>query len=305
MGQMVGADVGDLERAGTRLASYGKQIEGMRRPLRAQLYSTPWRGRAAERFRSDWDGIHGPALDDAGEFLRSAGSELVTHARQQSEASGLDGRGSSPSVWARIRQVVDIASGVTLIAALWTWRRNPYLGQRLGSFRDVSTALDRFSKAQGKSLASITRKVTGSSSQLPRLAGSFGKFVGNAGKLITLGQTASSAMAMRHAAMTGDLRGAGQYLVKTADNASYLQPQVGLVRSAWDLGYTTGSWIGKETGYTDLAADNFMTATMYRRYGGTQLSLEQSRELARRYDGISGGWNYASDIFLNTFAGWR
>jgi hypothetical protein len=43
---------------------------------------------------------------------------------------------------------------------------------------------------------------------------------------------------------------------------------------------------------------------MYRRYGTTDLSLQQSQDLATRYDGFTGVLNYGSDLFQNTFFGW-
>lgn len=97
MAQMTGADIGDLESGAARLESVGSQIGGMRRPLRSQLYSSHWEGRAAERFRNRWDTVHGPALSDAEAFLHSAGRLLRAEADQQRRASNMDGGGGSPS----------------------------------------------------------------------------------------------------------------------------------------------------------------------------------------------------------------
>lgn len=87
MAQMTGADIGDLESGAARLESVGGQIGAMRRPLRSQLYSSYWEGRAAERFRSQWDTVHGPALSNAEDFLRNAGRVLREEAEQQRRAS--------------------------------------------------------------------------------------------------------------------------------------------------------------------------------------------------------------------------
>ncbi len=98
MSQMSGADIGDLESGAARLESVGSQIGAMRRPLRSQLYSSYWEGRAAERFRSEWDTVHGPALSRAEGFLRNAGRRLRDEADQQRQASNMGGGGRGATV---------------------------------------------------------------------------------------------------------------------------------------------------------------------------------------------------------------
>lgn len=97
MAQMTGADIGDLESGAARLESVGTRIGAMRRPLRSQLYSSHWEGRAAVRFRSEWDTVHGPALTNAESFLREAGQRLRAEADQQRHASNMGGGGHGPS----------------------------------------------------------------------------------------------------------------------------------------------------------------------------------------------------------------
>lgn len=97
MAQMTGADIGDLERGAGSLESIGGRIGGMARPLRSQLYSSHWHGGAAERFRSEWDSVHGPALVQAEDFLRNAGQQLRREADEQRRASGAGGGGHGAS----------------------------------------------------------------------------------------------------------------------------------------------------------------------------------------------------------------
>ncbi len=170
MGQMVGADVGDLERAGGELASFGKQISGMQRPLRAQLYSTPWKGRAADRFRSDWDRIHGPALSAAGEFLREAGSGLRNQARQQADAShSASGQARSEQA----RAMLERFSGGSWGLSSWV------LGGVMGGISLIDS-LDGVARAVGMNRAgSGVRRVLGVSGrfvhrQLGPIAGKIG-----------------------------------------------------------------------------------------------------------------------------------
>lgn len=108
MGRMSGADAEDLERGGSRLESFAGQIGGMRQPLRNQLRSSPWNGRAADRFRSEWDSVHSPALAEAEEFLRHAGRRLRAEADQQRRASGSGAGG---------RGAVAVGSGAALLVA--------------------------------------------------------------------------------------------------------------------------------------------------------------------------------------------
>ncbi len=96
MAQMTGADIADLERGAARLESVGSRVGGMRRPLRSQLHSSHWHGAAADRFRSEWDSVHGPSLSNAGQFLIGAGHQLRAEADQQWQASTAGiGRGAS------------------------------------------------------------------------------------------------------------------------------------------------------------------------------------------------------------------
>lgn len=116
MAQMTGADISDLESGAARLESVGSQIGGLRRPLRSQLYSSYWEGRAAERFRSQWDTVHGPALTNAEDFLRNAGQRLRVEADQQRRASNMGGGGrgmpgtpignsDDSGLWSRIKGI--------------------------------------------------------------------------------------------------------------------------------------------------------------------------------------------------------
>lgn len=110
MAQMTGADIGDLESGAARLESVGNEIGAMRRPLRSQLYSSYWEGRAAERFRSEWDTVHGPALSNAEDFLRNAGQQLHREAEEQRQASGV-GRGRKATPHAQMGPAVEDDGG--------------------------------------------------------------------------------------------------------------------------------------------------------------------------------------------------
>jgi hypothetical protein len=88
---VVGADADALDRLADQLESEATALEGMHRALGRQLYSAPWRGGSADRFRQNWGGNHAGQVSRAAEFLRANARSLRDNARQQRDASGSGG----------------------------------------------------------------------------------------------------------------------------------------------------------------------------------------------------------------------
>ncbi len=163
MGRMIGADIGDLERGAAGLESVGCQIGGLRRPLRSQLYSSNWYGGAADRFRNDWDRVHGPALSDAEAFLREAGRTLRAEANQQRTASGIrtvpfagpGGRGGFDRNIALVSSLVDLldlsSEAITRMSEL----------NKLAGLGKTGGALTSIAKVGGKFLGGISLGLAG------------------------------------------------------------------------------------------------------------------------------------------------
>lgn len=99
MSRMSGADADALDAAGVRLERAGVELRNRSRRLQRQVNSSPWQGRSADRFRSEFNSVHVRAMQQAAQFLDNAYEELLRQADQQRAASGQGRR----SIWDRIR----------------------------------------------------------------------------------------------------------------------------------------------------------------------------------------------------------
>ena len=86
-----GADADALDRVGVQLERAGQSLRRKGQRLRSSLHAAPWRGRSADRFRSEFDSVHARAIADAARFLDDAYETLARNAREQREASGSGG----------------------------------------------------------------------------------------------------------------------------------------------------------------------------------------------------------------------
>ncbi|MDO5684120.1 MAG: hypothetical protein Q4G46_15015 [Propionibacteriaceae bacterium] len=89
---MVGAAPEELERLAAAMGQAADRIDGgVRVRIGSQLRSSPWRGRDADHFRSDWSSSLNPQLLRTAQWLRDADTQLKQQAREQREASQAGG----------------------------------------------------------------------------------------------------------------------------------------------------------------------------------------------------------------------
>lgn len=93
MSRIQGADAAALDAAGARLERAGVELRNRSRRLQRQVNSSPWQGRAADRFRNEFSSVHVRAMQQAAQFLDHAYEQLRREADQQREATR---RGSEP-----------------------------------------------------------------------------------------------------------------------------------------------------------------------------------------------------------------
>jgi uncharacterized protein YukE len=93
--EMWGADVKALEQLGRDLDAAAERLASIQNRLRVRIYASPWGGLDAERFGTDWDGVHRAALAAAAVALRTAGETVRRNALEQGVASAADGGAGS------------------------------------------------------------------------------------------------------------------------------------------------------------------------------------------------------------------
>jgi len=86
-----GANPDQLDIAADRIQQQGRAIERSARRLRASVNTSPWHGRSADRFRSEFNSHYFKSLVNAASFLESAQAELRRNAREQRDASSVRG----------------------------------------------------------------------------------------------------------------------------------------------------------------------------------------------------------------------
>ena len=85
---MWGANADELDGLATLLDAKAAELDRAYRQLSRQLYSAPWKGSSADRFRSRWCSVHGQQVGSSVSYLRSGSRMLRDNARQQRDASG-------------------------------------------------------------------------------------------------------------------------------------------------------------------------------------------------------------------------
>ena len=86
----VGADSDQLDGLSWQLGRHAQELETIRGILGRQIYTAPWSGAAADRFRDRWSGTDAPAAAAAARFLRGAAGVLRQNALEQRVASAPD-----------------------------------------------------------------------------------------------------------------------------------------------------------------------------------------------------------------------
>jgi surface antigen len=86
-----GANPDQLDIAADRIQQQGRAIERSARRLRSSVNTSPWHGRSADRFRSEFNSHYFKSLVNAASFLESAQAELRRNAREQRDASSVRG----------------------------------------------------------------------------------------------------------------------------------------------------------------------------------------------------------------------
>lgn len=91
-----GANPEQLEAAAGRIREQSRGITGSARRLRTSVNTSPWHGRSADQFRSDFNSHYYRSLVNAAAFLESAEAELRRNAREQTEVSSVSGSVRGP-----------------------------------------------------------------------------------------------------------------------------------------------------------------------------------------------------------------
>jgi uncharacterized protein YukE len=99
MTTFLGADPEQLDSLARLFDSSGQTLENLRKRIGAVVYSAPWTGQDAEKFKSEWNSIHVRTLSAAATALAGSASYLRTKAREQVQASsaGTGGAGGGRS----------------------------------------------------------------------------------------------------------------------------------------------------------------------------------------------------------------
>jgi|CXWL01.1.fsa_nt_gi uncharacterized protein YukE len=93
---MHGADADGLETLATRFDAGAQLLRRAASTITAQLGSSPWEGRRAQAFRSDWSRSHRVSLIRTADDLAQAAQALRRNAQAQRSASGVSAGGSGP-----------------------------------------------------------------------------------------------------------------------------------------------------------------------------------------------------------------
>lgn len=79
---------------------------------------------------------------------------------------------------------------------------------------------------------------------------------------------------------------------------------IGLGKTAWDVGWWTGSQIEDSLNTAFGTRDAAYDSILYSRYGTTNLTTDQAHEMAHRYDGVGGYLRWGGDTVTSWFKGW-
>lgn len=130
MAGMEGADPDELDGLAQRFRVFAVRLDSSRASLSSHVHNSPWSGPAADGFRHDWDGHHGPVLSAVARCLGQAADTLAANANQQRQASGpaftsrpreltpSPGPGSPTGIFDVLGHVADAAAAVGSITAL-------------------------------------------------------------------------------------------------------------------------------------------------------------------------------------------
>lgn len=87
MAGFYGMDVEAVQGLARQLDAKSQEITNLANQLTTQLSSTDWKGPDADRFRTDWDSIHRPALNNVAQALDTAGTTANQNATEQLNTS--------------------------------------------------------------------------------------------------------------------------------------------------------------------------------------------------------------------------
>jgi hypothetical protein len=96
MSTFFGADVGELRQLAGTFENAAAQLTRTRTSVGGNVQSSPWTGPVAFRFRSSWDSQSSTQLAAAADRLTNAAASLRKNADEQEGASAANGSGSSP-----------------------------------------------------------------------------------------------------------------------------------------------------------------------------------------------------------------
>jgi WXG100 family type VII secretion target len=73
---LIGAEIGELHTLKANFNRHSSEVEQLMAALRGAVHSTYWKGGAADRFRTAWEGEYEPALRSLSQALVEAGEEV-------------------------------------------------------------------------------------------------------------------------------------------------------------------------------------------------------------------------------------
>ncbi len=139
MGQMVGADVAELEQLAVALDRGASQLVATSSTVRNGIQISAWIGPVARRFRVAWASQHSKILTQAARELRDAAQHVREQAEEQRVASSAGGAGSARHHGTHSRSSGAVASGRLDDRALVDFAQSAYRGKGAPpGWRDLS-----------------------------------------------------------------------------------------------------------------------------------------------------------------------
>ena len=279
---MHGADAEGLDLLATRFETGAQLLRRAAATITAQLGSSPWEGRRAQAFRSDWSRSHRVTLIRTADDLAQAAQTLRRNAQEQRSASGATAGGSG------------IGPSLTTTA---TWGGVALSPERLNQIRDW---FDRGREVIGGGV--FATWVVRNRSVLSHLNAN----VGNVFHLSTNARTAAVSLRTPTVALAGvgvaldgwdlaralgsgdDDKAIRSGIGLTIGIAGAAIPLVGQMKAAWDVGYVVG------TGASAVQQRVFNTEGKTVDWAVQQYGTS---DIGTRYDGWSGFGRWAMDSF--------
>lgn len=147
---MWGADPAALDELARSLLSASQRLDAITQQLRASLGSAPWHGSDSQRFRTDWQDRHEPALAVVARLLADASTRVAGQAEEQRTASSALGDGVAAAV-----------GGAAAAAGATTWLAARAVATRSIMERDLADLRRQLAQEERNSRWSIVEHAKG------------------------------------------------------------------------------------------------------------------------------------------------